>query len=354
MKVTWSPDQPLRVLLVGLGSIGQRHARNLRQLLGDRVTLTAYRTRGLDLVIGDASALPHETVAQRYRITETTDLDQALAERPHVAFICNPSGLHLPIARRAADAGCHLFIEKPVSDSMMGVADLAKAVDEKGLVAYVGCQLRFHPCLQRLRTLLETRAVGSVMAARIHMGECLEDWHPYEDYRQSYAARRELGGGVLLTLIHEIDYAYWLFGAPQRLFAVGGHLSKLDVNVEDTVSVLMACKASGRVVPVHIQLSFGTRPASRGCEILADGGSVAVDLSEAKLFVRDGNGQVIENFHLDTFGRNDLFLAELTHFLRCLSGEEQPIVPLGDGIETLRIALAARDSMQEHRLMEMA
>jgi predicted dehydrogenase len=123
-----------------------------------------------------------------------------------------------------------------VSDTLDGVDALVDTVERRGLVAAVGCQLRFHPCLLRLRALLAGGAVGRIVAVRVAVGEYLPGWHPYEDYRGGYAARRDLGGGVVLTLVHELDYVYWLFGLPRRLWAVGGHLSRLELDVEDTAS----------------------------------------------------------------------------------------------------------------------
>jgi predicted dehydrogenase len=344
-----------RVLIVGLGSIGQRHARNLRALLGERVELLAYRARGLTRVIGEQTATdPRATVAEQYGVRELSSLDEALEHRPDVAFICNPTRLHLSVAQQLADAGCHLFIEKPLADSLDGVDELARTVARRGLVAVVGCQLRFHPCLQRLRALLDAGTIGRVTAVRIAKGEYLPDWHPYEDYRQSYAARRDLGGGVILTLIHEIDYAYWLFGAPRRLFAVGGHLSRLELDVEDTASILMECRVDDRPLPVHVQMDFIQRPPARSCEVVGDAGRIVVDLEEPSLRAYDASGNGAEVERVEGFERNQLFLQELRHFLACIRGDEQPLVPLADGIATLRIALAARDSIATNRLMELA
>ena len=345
------PPAPLRALIVGLGSIGQRHARNLRALLGNDVELLAYRARGLEHVIGEGGVTnAAESVSSRLGIREFTSLDDALARRPDVAFVCNPTRLHLAAAQRIAEAGCHLFLEKPVSDSLDGVDALARAVEVRDLVAVVGCQLRFHPLLKRVHALLGDGALGRVTSARIACGEYLPGWHPYEDYRTSYAARRDLGGGVILTLIHEIDYAFWLFGAPRRLFAVGGHLSDLEIDVEDTASILMDCGSIERSLPVHVQVDFVQRPPSRTCEITGSNGRIALDLAGGTLRRYDEAGELAERLEAMDLERNRLFLDELTHFLACVRRIERPLVPLADGIATLRIALAARDAIETQRL----
>jgi predicted dehydrogenase len=251
----------VKALFAGLGSIGQRHLRNLRALRGD-VEVLAYRTRRLQTVVTDQLAVaPGADPEREYGVRVFHELEAAVAERPDVVFVCNPSALHLAVALPAVEAGVHLFLEKPVSHTLDGVADLVAAVEARGVVAAVGCQLRFHPCLRRLRDLLAGGAVGRVVAARVQVGEYLPGWHPYEDYRTGYAARRDLGGGVVLTLVHELDYVYWLFGLPRRLWAVGGQLSRLELDVEDTASVLLEYERDGRPLPVHVQMDYLQRPA---------------------------------------------------------------------------------------------
>lgn len=350
-----APARPLRALIVGLGSIGQRHVRNLRTLLGTDVELLALRSRGRSAVIGERAVVDERTnVAMLYDIREVTSLDDAIAAKPDVAFVCNPTRLHLPVARALADAGCHLFIEKPVSDDTEGVAELAEAVRASGVVAVVGCQMRFHPCLQRLHELLAVRAIGRPTSVRIAIGEYMPGWHPYEDYRESYAARRDLGGGVVLTLIHEIDYAYWLFGMPSQLFAVGGRLSDLEIDVEDTASILMECRTDDRAIPVHVAMDFLQRPPMRTCDVVGEHGRIAIDLVANILRRWDDTGVLDETLELPSFERNQLFLDELSHFLSCVRGAAAPLVPLADGIATLRVALAARESIESRHLVSLS
>src|SRR5262249_19596141 len=149
-----------------------------------------------------------------------------------VTFVCNPSSLHVPVALAALGAGSHVFVEKPLSNNTNNVDVLIAEAKRTGLVGYVGCQFRFHPAVKDLQRSLETGGIGRVLAVRAVVGEYLPGFHLYEDYRSMYAARRDLGGGVVLTQIHELDYLSLLFGMPRRVFAIGGHLSKLEVDVE--------------------------------------------------------------------------------------------------------------------------
>ena len=206
----------MRILIAGLGAIGQRHARNLRDSVRRRrSSCWRIRRRRLPHVVTEyaCSATTRATSKSSSASTRFADLDEALAPRPDAVFVCTPSSQHLDIAQRAADAGCHLFIEKPVSHTLRRTrASCATPSPRKDCVALVGCQWRFHPCVRWLRDLLAGGDAGTLIEAEIDYAEYLPDWHPYEDYRTSYAARAELGGGVVLTQIHDYDLAWWLFG----------------------------------------------------------------------------------------------------------------------------------------------
>jgi predicted dehydrogenase len=344
----------VRVLIAGLGGIGQRHIRNLRHLLGPDADLVAYRVRRDSRTLTDSLAIePGESVEQKYDLRVFDDVDAAINERPDAVLVCNPTSLHLAIAIKAAEAGCALFIEKPIASSMDGTGDLIDAVEKRGLVGLVGYQMRFHPTLRRARDLLQAGAVGRVVAVRIEMGEFLPGWHPYEDYRQMYASRADLGGGVILSQIHELDYAYWFFGMPNRVLAVGGHLTRLEVDVEDVASILLVCSIDGRDVPVHVQLDYIQRPPSRTCEIIGDAGKIIVDLRQHALTLFDANGTMVESTTNPGFARNQLFLDEMTHFLACIDGRESPSVSIRDGVRSLQIALAAKESIATGRIVSV-
>jgi len=337
----------MKVLMVGLGGIGQRHVRNLSALLGDQLELLAYRTRRFSTVLTDRLQVePGADLESKYHIQTFTDLDAALAEGPQAAFICNPSSLHIPAALTAANAGCHLFIEKPLSHNLEGIPELISIVRQKNLVGYVGCQMRFHPCLRRAHDLLAQGALGQVLSVQAEVGEYLPGWHPFEDYRQMYASRRDLGGGVILSQIHELDYLYWFFGLPDRVFALGGHLSSLEVDVEDVASLLMRFTDGGMHIPVSLHADYIQRPPSRTCCIIGNNGKLVVDFVGLTVRRYDAEGKLAEETHPENFQRNQLFLDELSHFLACVRGEAKPLVSLEDGLQSLRMALAARESLE--------
>ncbi len=344
----------MNVLMVGLGGIGQRHVRNLRALFGEQLNLSAYRTRKQSITLTDT--LQVETgsdLNNKYAIQTFDDLEAALAMQPQAVFICNPSSLHIPVAIQAAKAGCHLFIEKPISHNLDGIDELARLVERNHLVAYVAYQMRFHPCIKTARAWLNTGKIGKIVAGLAEVGEYLPGWHTYEDYRQMYASRRVLGGGVILTQIHELDYLYWFFGLPHRVFCMGGHLSSLEIDVEDIASTLMEFNIDGQKIPVHLHQDYIQRPPTRGLQVIGDKGKIVVDLAGLAARCYDEQGKLVEEALFTDFQRNQLFVDELNHFMACIRGEAQPLVNLHDGLQSLRMALAARESMETGRVVNL-
>jgi predicted dehydrogenase len=331
----------LKVLIAGLGSIGQRHARNLRTLLGDDVELIAFRMRRESPVIGlDLSARAGDPEAE-YGIRSFDDLDEALGEQPDAVFVTNPAAMHLPVALAAARAGCHLFVEKPLSHSEEGVEELARAVEESGVVCLVGYQLRYHPGFRLLADQLANGAIGTVFAAHFDFGEHVAGWHPWEDYRRGSAARADLGGGVVLAQIHDIDLAYALFGVPLRVFAAGGKRSSLELDVEDTADILLDCGGTS----VHLHQDLLQRPPARLYQVIGEEGKIVWDYYAGSLALSRADGSV-ETTSFDGFERNQLFLDELAHYLACVEGRERPTVGVREGANSLRIALAAKRSLE--------
>ena len=340
-----------KVVFCGLGSIGQRHVRNLRALLKDKVELLAYRSRGQSPVLNpDMSVKEGATLEAAYDIRSFTNLDEALAQRPDAVFITNPNTLHMPIALKAAEAGCHLFIEKPLSHSLEGVDELIRIVEEKKLTAFIAYQFRFHPGLRLIKSWIAQGRLGQLLAANIVNGEYLPDWHPYEDYRETHPARRDLGGGCLRIQTHELDYALWLFGMPARVFAVGGHLSRLEVDVEDSVSLIMQCEHNGKPLPVHIHLDYLQRPPQRVCEVIGDAGKAHYDYYANQIEFHDTASRKLETHSFENFDRNRMFVDELSHFIACVRGEEKPLIDLAEGRRSMLIALAAEKSIKNGKV----
>lgn len=329
----------MRVLIAGFGSIGRRHFRNLL-MLGER-DLIFYRTQ--------RSTLPTDELKD---YVVETDLEAALAHRPDAVIVANPTALHLEVAIPAAQRGCHLLLEKPISHSLAGVGALRAAVEQSGVRVLVGFQFRYHPSLRRIKRWLEEGAIGRPVHARAHWGEYLPDWHPWEDYRRSYAARPDLGGGVVLTLCHPFDYLRWLLGEVESVSANLATLGDLGIPVEDTADIGLQFQ-SGALAQVH--LDYLQRPPNHHLEIIGTAGMIRWDNTYGTCRVYRASTETWETYTPPSgFERNDLFLDELRHFRRVVAGEEAPHCTLEDGIQALAIALAAHEAARSGRRVRLS
>jgi predicted dehydrogenase len=264
-------------------------------------------------------------------------LDEALAEGPSAVVISNPTSLHIPVAIRAAEAGCHLFLEKPLSHTLDGVPELSKLVAERGTVATVAYNLRFHPMIQRLRQVVINGEIGKILSVRAWVGQYLPDWHPGEDYRASYMAKPELGGGVILTLSHELDYLRWLFGRVAEVTAVARSTSNLEMSTDSVAEITMLFEND---VLAQVHLDCLQRTPSRGCEFNGTEGTVRADVMDSVLEILRP-AAAPERIVVPKADSNQTYMDELRDFLGCVRGGGAPQVRFEEGIATLKVALAA-------------
>lgn len=329
----------MKFLIAGLGSIGRRHLHNLEALGQQDILL--YRTHHSTLPDADQVKYPVET-----------DLAAALDHNPEAVIISNPTALHLQVAQPAAERGCHLFLEKPISHAMQGVDQLRKTVERQGSRVLVGYQFRFHPGLQFVRHLLRTQAAGQPLSVRAHWGEYLPGWHPWEDYRQGYSARADLGGGVILTLCHPLDYLRYLFGEVQSVWAFTAAHSDLDLAVEDTAEIGLRFR-SGIIGSVH--LDYVQQPPEHWLEIICTAGTIRWDYRDGSVsWFRDSSAGWQMQPAPEGYTRNQMFLDQMQHFLDVLEKDAKPACTLNDGIRALELALAAHESADSGRLVSIA
>jgi len=344
----------MKFLFVGLGGIGQRHLRNLRKILGDDLDIIAYRERNLSQVINNTLSVEEGlNVEEYYGVKIFDSIEKALDEKPIAAFICNPTSKHLKVASIAAEYGCHLFIEKALSDTLDGIEDLFKIVEKNKLTCMVGYQMRFHPCLYNLKKIIDNNELGRIISVSCEVGEYMPGWHKYEDYRNLYAARKDLGGGVVISQIHEFDYIYWLFGFPSKIFTIGGHLSNLEIDVEDVAVTLMECHKDGFLIPIHLHQDYLQQPPSRTCKVIGVKGKAELDFIKLTFTQYDEQGNIKVNLDFKGFDRNQLFIDELEHFVNCLKNQIVPSISLKDGAASLQMALGAKESIESGKFASL-
>jgi predicted dehydrogenase len=316
-------------LIAGLGSIGRQHLRNLVSL-GER-DIILYRTH--------KSTLPDDELED---FPVVTDLESGLSQEPDAVIVANPTSMHLDTALPAARAGCHLLLEKPVSHSMDGIEEFSTAVEISKVGVLIGYQYRFHPGLQKVKDLLQNNAIGEVVSARAHWGEFLPGWHPWEDHRLGYSGRSDLGGGVVLTLSHPIDYLCWLLSEVDEIWAFSGNLGELGVDVEDTAEIGMRFSI-GTIGSIH--LNYVQQPPEHYLQLVGTRGTIKWDYSDGGVSLYRSEEEKWQFFPIrDGFVRNDMLIAEMAHFINLVKGLEQPKCSLSDGVLAMNLAIAAKKS----------
>ena len=325
------------VLVVGLGSIGRRHVRNLKQIYPEsQVVVWSRSHRAGDLE--DMSLLVDRVV---------TSLDDALTGRPNMALLTNPASIHVETGLKLASHGIHLFVEKPLSNSMDGVDALLRLCEQRHVVLTVGYPFRFYPPLQAMRRALNEGRIGRVMTVWAEVGQYLPQWRPDTDYRESVSAKQELGGGVVLELSHELDYLRWMMGEVESVSAQTGRVSDLEIDVEDSADIHLRF-ASGAMGSVHLDMV--QQPMTRTCRIIGTDGTLSWDWAthQVRLYSNQSSdwSDVYPQQDIDP---NQMYVSELEHFMDCVEGEVEPEVSGEDARRTLEVALAAKRSSQEQK-----
>jgi len=324
-----TPAKDMRFLIVGCGSIGKRHLRNLLSLGVKNIGALDVRPDRL------------KEARSQFPVSAYSDMESALDAGADAVVICTPPSVHLSEALAAARAGCHMFVEKPLAEKLEGVEELMKEVTERGLRTLVGCNFRFHPGLRFVKQLLGRGAIGKVVAAHARFGQYLPDWHPTEDYRDGYSGHSSLGGGVILDRIHEFDYLCWLFGVAREVSCTADHLSSLDIDTED---VAEATLLFGGGVVASVSLDYVSRVYKCELEIVGEGGSAIWSFQDGSVRWYDANKRAWQVVGLEPYDPNEMYVDEMKHFLAVLAGTEQSENDLDFARRTLLIALAAKQS----------
>jgi predicted dehydrogenase len=316
------------VLVAGLGSIGERHVRNLLDLGQTDIT-----------VLRRADTLPRTLEAGAFRTV--TDADTAFARGPSAVIIATPSALHLPLLARAIEAGVPSMVEVPLASSLDGLSDAAAQATAQNLPVLVGHNLRFHPCLQHVRESVVRGDIGDVLYSQAQFGEFLPPSHPWEDYRGRYEGRKDLGGGAIFTSIHEVDHAVWLFGDVEAVTSVT-RTRVLDIDVEDTAMMLIE-HSSG--VLSQITLDFVQRPYRRWLQVVGSKGTLEWEFLSNKVRRYTERGPEWEKaFSAQDYDVGQSYVDELEHFARVVRREELPSVDLTHAMHVLSVGLAAHES----------
>ncbi len=328
----------MKFLVSGCGSIGKRHIKNLRSL-------------------GYADILAFDVRKERLEEAETigataySDLGEALMQDVDAVLVCSPPIFHTGTALKALQSGCHVFIEKPISNVLEDLDYVISTAQERQLVTMVGFNLRFDKGLRIVRKLLDEGVAGKIATAVSVVGQYLPDQHPWEDYRHGYAASNSLGGGIVLDGMHELDLLSWFLGDVKEICCFGGKLSSLEMDAEDTAAYLL--RFANNSIGV-IEMDYVKRVYERTCELIGEKGTIRWDFVKhaVKLFSADKKDWVPFSYD-QGYDINNMYIDEMQCFINCILGKESPPVDAIGGKKLLKIAIAAKESIQRKRVMRL-
>lgn len=318
----------MRVGIVGFGSIARRHLRNIRRLQHAAHIIVCH------LHSRDA-ALPEGADEVVF------GLEELAARKPDVAFVTGPANTHIESCLEMVRCGADLFVEKPLSHSLDQLDQLAEECRKNARILMVGYVLRFHKPIQILKESVARGEIGRVLYARAEVGQYLPDWRPHlGSYRESVTAHKELGGGVLLELSHEIDYLRWILGNFTAVWGLAVRIGDLDIDVEDMAELIL--KGPNREI-VSIHLDMLQRSGGRSCQIHGTEGSLLWKSSSQcveRYRPEDGGWQAV--FSPSDLDSNEMYLGEIEHFFDCVESRLAPCVGYEDGKRALKVIDAVK------------
>jgi predicted dehydrogenase len=313
----------MNILIVGLGSIGSRHARN-------------FKAFGVGEVAGfDPDASRRKRFSTEIGGPVFTDLQEAVQTKFDLAVIASPNRFHVEQAILCAEAGFHLLIEKPLGVDLTEIDRLLLLVEEQGLFVHMGSNWKFHPAFNTMKRLIEEGVVGTITGAQVIAGYWLPDWHPWEDYRKGYSARRDLGGGVVLDN-HEFDYLTWLLGPVTDVSGFTAHSGSLEIETEDVASVCMRFKNGALAT---LLLDYIQRDYRRSYHISGDAGTIEWDVRKGTVTVYRTVTQKEEVIDVDVKDVNEMYVNQSRHVLDGVAGKVAPLTSLAHAVQTLELQL---------------
>lgn len=321
----------MKIGILGAGSIGQRHARNL-------VTLGH-----TDLVFCDSE---NREIQSKGKFVAS--LPELIKESPQLVLVCTPTSLHKEHLCSLVESKIpNIFIEKPLSHTMEGLQEIGKEIFRNKIRTMTGCNFRFHPCVREIKRIIESGCLGKLFSARIEAGQYLPDWLPQLDYRGRYSSKTALGGGCLLDYIHELDYSNWLFGSPLEVGAYTKKVSTLDIETEDSAELLVKYD-NDMVASIHVD--YLQRHYRRYCRVSGELGSAEWEFNSksVKTYLAGKAEETTLTLPQD-FDFNSIYLSELKYFIGCIEDNTPNMSDFSEGLSAVQLASTAKRSSETRK-----
>lgn len=325
-----SPYSSLAIAVIGCGSIGIRHISNLRDLGAGKI------------IACDTSQERLASIKREFKEIDTTsDYKNILKgrERLDAIVIALPTHLHIPVALACAKQGINLLIEKPLSHSLTHVDILIETAKRKKLIAMMAMCYRFHPIYKKIKRTIEEGRLGVIYSVDITSGHYLPAWHPKADYRKEYSARKDMGGGVILTSgIHSFDAIRWIMGEVAIRSCIAGKISNLEIDVEDTMECLMQGENNALI---RLHLDFLRQEKNHRISIAGEKGIIEADIVSQTIQTWLAGRKTGKEEH-DPSPLNTMYREEMRYFLDCLLKKKKPLVNVEEGKKSLILTLKAK------------
>ncbi|HRH59539.1 MAG TPA: Gfo/Idh/MocA family oxidoreductase [Chitinophagaceae bacterium] len=322
-----------RILLIGLGSIGKRHLKNLLHLNYENISVVT--TKQLNDEFNNC---------KRFQ-----SLEDALQNNYDAAFICTPTSLHTQQLKILLENNVpNIYVEKPVGHSLAHIYEIQQLINETKSNVLVGYDLHFHPCILKTKELLAANAVGQIVSANAFVGQHLSQWRPYEDYRAGMSAKKETGGGVLLDLIHEFDYLLWLLGDAVSVAASINNTGALEIETEEYADVLIQFANN---ISATVHLDYLQPILKRFCIFTGTKGTIEMNLAE-NLVCHTNETGAREIYEFKNEDRNHRFINIISSFLK--NENDARLTSFDDALKSLRIVAAAKQSAAEQKIIQLS
>jgi len=303
----------LKVFVIGLGSIGKKHVRAIKAIEPS----------------SEIFALRSQPKAEKYldviNIYSIHDISLSAFD---FVIIANPTSEHKKVIAQMASYGLPMFIEKPVHSSL-NIKDEIKTINEKGILTYVACNLRFLSCINFVKNKLNTTQTKKINEVNVYCGSYLPDWRPCINFRETYSANAELGGGVHIDLIHELDYIYWLFGMPDDVTRVFKNRSSLAIPSYDYANYTLAYDG----FCASVVLNYYRRDAKRTLELVFEDVTWNIDLLKNQVSCDNeivfSSNQVVA----------DTYQKQMQYFINCVKSNTNTFNTIKDAYAVLKICL---------------
>lgn len=313
----------MNILIIGLGSIGQRHLRNINKLKFKK-KIFILRKKFFTPTLSSKLQIIKTRIEKKYKINFIKKLEEVKKLKIDLALICTPTAFHISQAVYLINNNINTFVEKPLGSNLKDLNNLRKAIlKNKNVKTMVGYQLKFNPMIKKIKLLLQKRLVGKICSIEVKNGEHIKNFHPYEDYKNSYAAIKKLGGGVVLTQSHELDLLMFLFSDHKisKIKSINSKMTNLKINVEDTsMSILEFKKNNKNIFICSLILNYYEIPKSKNITIIGENGKIKADFIKKTIILNYEKNSKKYKFK---FNKDKVFETEINYFINCIRNKKK-------------------------------